>query len=127
MPGNGKAVSDIFTSEAANSNAHTDYYLQTLLYSRILAFPMQGEPQNGTYPVVPALLYPHRSNADGYDPVLKIDKEKITDIKDLANEYNDGFIRVLKEIYDYSRPFAATQNADQCARCAYAAICGRRK
>ena len=127
MPGNVKAVSDIFTSEAANSNAHTDYYLQTLLYSRILALPMQGEPQNGTYPVVPALLYPHRSNADGYDPVLKIDKEKITDIKDLANEYNDGFIRVLKEIYDYSRPFAATQNADQCGRCAYAAICGRRK
>ena len=127
MPGNVKEVSDIFTSEAANSNAHTDYYLQTLLYSRILALPMQGEPQNGTYPVVPALLYPHRSNADGYDPVLKIDKEKITDIKDLANEYNDGFIRVLKEIYDYSRPFAATQNADQCGRCAYAAICGRRK
>ena len=28
-PGNVKSVSDIFTPEGANSNAHTDYYLQT--------------------------------------------------------------------------------------------------
>lgn len=126
-PGNVKSVSDIFTTEGANSNAHTDYYLQTLLYSRILAHPMQGTPQNGTYPVVPALLYPHRSNTDNYDPVLKINKEKITDIKALANEYNDGLIRVLKEIYDYSRPFAATQNAEQCERCFYKNICGKNK
>ena len=126
-PGNVKSVSDIFTPEGANSNAHTDYYLQTLLYSRIIALPMQGAAQNGTYPVVPALLYPHRSKAENYDPVLKIGKEKITDIKALAEEYNDGFIRVLKDIYDYSRPFAATQNAEQCGRCFYKNICGARK
>ncbi len=126
-PGNVKSVSDIFTPEGANSNAHTDYYLQTLLYSRILAHPMQGTPQNGTYPVVPALLYPHRSQAENYDPVLKIDKERIADINAFTAEYNDGFIRVLKDIYDYSRPFAATQNADQCERCFYKNICGKNK
>lgn len=126
-PGNVKSVSDIFTPEGANSNAHTDYYLQTLLYSRILAHPMQGTPQNGTYPVVPALLYPHRSQAENYDPVLKIDKERIADINAFTAEYNDGFIRVLKDIYDYSRPFAATQNAEQCERCFYKNICGKNK
>ena len=88
---------------------------------------MQGTPQNGTYPVVPALLYPHRSQAENYDPVLKIDKERIADINAFTAEYNDGFIRVLKDIYDYSRPFAATQNADQCERCFYKNICGKNK
>lgn len=126
QPGDIKSVSEIFTPESAGkAGAHTDYYLQTLLYSRILAQPMSGRPQNGTYPVVPALLYPHRSSSDNYDPVLSINKEKIHNILDIADEYNDGFIRVLKEIYDYSRPFAATQDENQCTRCFYSGICGR--
>lgn len=127
-PGNISSVTEIFTPEGASkSNVHSDYYLQTLLYCRILSQPMSGTPQNGTYPVVPALLYPHRSSADNYNPVLSINKEKIHNILDFADEYNENFIRVLKEIYDYSRPFTPTTDTKNCDRCFYKEICGKMK
>ena len=109
------SVDDIFSATDPNS-----YYLQTFLYSCIVADDQYGK--YGKTPVSPALLYiQFASKTD--DPTLYIDKQKVTDIR----QYSESFMRhienVANEIFCPSIDFSHTAIADRCRLCPFAKLC----
>ena len=100
---------------------HSDYYLQTLLYSLIVRTSKEYNPDD--LPVSPALLFIQHSGADNYDPTLFFGKERIADVRDYAEEYETRFMQVLTEIYEPSIPFIPTDNPRICATCPYRQLC----
>ena len=97
---------------------HSDYYLQTLLYARIVR-------QQYNQPVAPALLFIQHAAADDYNPILCFDKERILDV---ATPDGDRFVSLLlekvEEIFNPALPFQPTDNQERCQSCPYASFCG---
>ena len=83
-----KSIDEVFEG---NSYKHSDYYLQTFLYSLIINNSSKLNPSK--YNVSPALLFIKQASADNYDPVLCIDEHKVTDIGIYKTEY----LKLLKE------------------------------
>ncbi len=117
-----KSVEEIFSTSPRNGTRPA-YYLQTLLYSRILVSPEKGEPYT-QMPVSPALLYPHHTAAEDYDPTICFDKTPIHDVKDYLPPFIQNLQQLLSEIFDETIPFSPTPDTSQCARCFYRDICG---
>ena len=113
-----KTVDDIF--DPAQLRNHNDYYLQALLYARLVA--LQPSPT----PVAPALLFIQHAGAEGYDPILRFGQERITDV---ATPEGDHFVKLLsekmEEIFNPDLAFVPTDDRDRCANCPYADFCGR--
>jgi len=114
--GIGRDVDAIFDqSQLAN---HSDYYLQTLLYARIVR-------QQHNEPVAPALLFIQHAAADDYDPILCFGSERIADV---ATPEGDRFVKLLmekvEEIFTPDQPFTPTADQDRCRTCPYAHLCG---
>ena len=111
-----KTVDDIFDSSKLRN--HNDYYLQTLLYARILR-------RNSQLPVAPALLFIQYAGTDDYNPILKFGNEYINDV---ATADGDQFVRLLvqkiDEIFNSSLTFVPTDDTDRCHTCPYASLCG---
>ena len=97
---------------------HSDYYLQTFLYSHIIR-------QHQEEPVSPSLLFIQHAGAEGYDPTLVIGREPVTDIA----VHSDRFIALLKEtteaIFSPDLRFTPIDDRNRCRSCPYAALCGR--
>lgn len=118
-----KGVDEVFSPEKLKS--HSDYYLQAMLYAMLVSRDKETNP-NGL-PVSPALLFIQHSGKDDYDPVLKFDKEKILDIRDHNADFEARLSEVLSHILEPNEPFEPTDDKATCLKCAYKAICGRRK
>lgn len=123
-------MDEIFSSDYVNSK-HTVYYLQTFLYSHIIRFNKKAMEQvnHQSLPVVPALLFIREASKSDYNPVLQLvkdgkKKERITDIKDVAKDYEDNLRGLLQEIFDVSKPFQPTADDTRCTHCPYHDICG---
>ncbi len=100
------------------SSAH-GYYLQTFLYSLIMA-------QKQQLPVSPGLFYIlSATDAKDYDPTLKVGKDPVTDISAYAEAYWKGMNRVLEEIFDPTIPFTQTDDQKRCQYCDFARLCSR--
>ena len=123
-----KTIDDIF--DPAKLADHTDYYLQTLLYARIVsksqhvrcaAAPSQPSQP---LPVAPALLFIQHAGTDDYNPVLKLGNDYIDDV---ATPDGDRFVKLfmekVNEIFDPSRPFVPTADTSLCKTCPYAHLC----
>ena len=123
-----KTIDDIF--DPAKLADHTDYYLQTLLYARIVsksqhvrraAAPSQPSQP---LPVAPALLFIQHAGTDDYNPVLKLGNDYIDDV---ATPDGDRFVKLfvekVNEIFDPSRPFVPTADTSHCKTCPYAHLC----
>jgi len=123
-----KTIDDIF--DPAKLADHTDYYLQTLLYARIVsksqhvrcaAVPTQPSQP---LPVAPALLFIQYAGTDDYNPVLKLGNDYIDDV---ATPDGDRFVKLfmekVNEIFDPSRPFVPTADNSLCKTCPYAHLC----
>lgn len=111
--------------DASGLNAH-GYYLQTFLYALIMS-KNTGETQPlPNIPVCPCLFYILSANdAQQYDPTLKLGREIIRDIREVADEYTEGLRRVITEIYDSTRPFTQTeQKKIHCEHCDFQRLCG---
>ena len=112
-----KTVDDIFDPRQLHN--HNDYYLQTLLYARIV------KSTHHDCPVAPALLFIQHAAADDYNPVLKLGSDYINDV---ATPDGDRFVRLLidkvNEIFDPRQPFVPTDDKDRCRACPYARFCG---
>ena len=97
---------------------HSDYYLQTFLYSHIIR-------QHQEEPVSPSLLFIQHAGAEGYDPTLVIGREPVTDIA----IHSDRFIALLKDtteaIFSPDLRFTPIDDRNRCRSCPYAALCGR--
>ena len=111
-----KTVDDIFDDSQLRN--HSDYYLQTMLYARIIR---QQQP----VPVVPALLFIQHASTDNYNPVLKLGGEYIKDVAtDDGNHFVSLMIDKVHEMFDPSQPFMPTADTNRCHSCPYAQFCG---
>lgn len=115
------SIDDIFQTPP-EPQKHADYYLQTMLYSMIVRADSRQNPKN--LPVSPALLFIQHTKEYGYDPVIKIGKDKIADIKDYADEFQKRISDVVSSIFDPAKPFRPTTDSTVCNLCPYAAMCG---
>ena len=109
-------VEAIFMQESLKD--HSDYYLQTFLYSHIVSLSAGGKP------VSPALLFIQHAAADDYDPTLCLGKEPVADIADVARRFMELLQQVLDDIFAPDRPFLPTADRQRCRHCPYAALCG---
>lgn len=107
-------VDAIFDPE--NIKDHSDYYLQTFLYSHIVR-------QESSSPVSPALLFIQHTGADGYDPTLKLGKKPVSDIANESERFMQLLQETIREIFNIDLAFSPTNDDDRCRNCPYAAIC----
>lgn len=114
-----KSIDEVFEG---NSYKHSDYYLQTFLYSLIINNSSKLNPSK--YNVSPALLFIKQASADNYDPVLCIDEHKVTDIGIYKTEYLKLLKEKLGEIFSKQKPFEPTNDKRTCEMCAFRMICG---
>jgi len=115
------SVDDFFVS----NDKHTDYYLQTFLYSIIVSNDKKANPAE--LPVSPALLFIQHISKDEYDPTLKFGNELIADVRVYADDYMEQLNKVITEIFDQSKPFTACDNSKTCSFCPYQKLCGHTK
>ena len=112
-----KALPDVDAIfDPANIKDHSDYYLQAFLYSYIVA----SETQRA---VSPALLFIQHAGADDYDPVLKLGKEPVRDIRTVAERYMQLLQQTIGEIFNAGLAFSPTDDPLRCRTCPYAALC----
>ena len=114
-------VESVFMRE--NLSKHSDYFLQAMLYSLIVSKSHEINPK--CLPVVPALLFIQRANSENYNPVLKIGKEEITDIRKYNETFEKKLSEIVSEILDPTLPFTPTDDRKTCSKCIYASLCGR--
>ena len=116
-----KEIDEVFTS-ANISQKHSDYYLQTILYSLAVSSSRSLNPK-GLH-VSPALLFIKQTVNDGYDPVLEIGTQKISDVEIYRKQFVEGLKKVLSDIFNHQQPFLPTNDRTHCATCYYRMICG---
>ena len=135
--------------DPANIKFHSDYYLQSILYSCLLdnsAFLNQREAcvvplkkhsaRGGTtsqdvferdytgQPVSPCLLFIQHAGADNYDPTLIIGQAPITDVREIKDEFMERLNNLISEIFDPAIPFTPTEEGTRCKSCPFYALCG---
>lgn len=121
--GGGRFENDIDSVEGIfdekNIRSHSDYYLQTLLYSNIVRHsPMVNA---GSLAVSPALLFIQHSQNDS--PTLRLGKEPIVDVIDYESDFRKGLDNLLADIFNQSLPFQPTEDTRSCALCPFIKMC----
>jgi len=140
-----KSVEAIF--DPTQLRNHSDYYLQTLLYARLVSVsspsvrhaaapPQPAQTQQSPQPspltshlsplpVAPALLFIQHTAGEDANPILKFGNNRILDI---ASPDGDAFMQMLTErindIFDPAIDFMPTDNTDICRNCPYSSFCG---
>ena len=108
--------------DAANQKNHSDYYLQTFVYSSIVRHDARLNPQ--LLPVSPALLFIQHTAGDNYDPTLLLGKQPVTDIEQVRADFAALLRNQIEEIFNPDIAFNPTSNAKTCSTCPYAMLCG---
>ena len=111
------SVADIFND--ANIDSHSNYYLQTILYSNMVRHSPQYNPQS--LPVSPGLIFIQR-NLKG-SPILHFDKKPIADVLPLEEEFNENRDRLLSDIFNPALPFKPTAHRKRCDNCLFRSLC----
>jgi CRISPR/Cas system-associated exonuclease Cas4 (RecB family) len=115
-------VEAIFRQESLDN--HSDYYLQTLLYSSLVSEQQQRLLHtNHPQPVAPALLFIQHAGGDDYDPILKFGKEPISDIAPYKKEFGVLLRQTLDEMFNPALPFVPTADKSRCTNCPYKLLC----
>lgn len=113
-PKEAKEMKHLFES----SDKRANYIFQAFVYASIM-IEKQSEK------VQPALVYINKSTDEDYSPVIKWDKETITDFNTLNAEFETAFTEKLNELFDKESAFCQTQNAKVCEWCDFKSMCGR--
>lgn len=114
-----RALDEVFNPSMLNK--HTDYYLQSMLYSIIVKHNKDLNP--GQEPVSPGLLFIQNAGAEDYDPTLKMGKELISSIDVYEEEFMKQLKILIANIFDKDQPFQPTDDKHRCEYCPYAALC----
>ena len=114
-----RALDEVFNPSMLNK--HTDYYLQSMLYSIIVKHNKDLNP--GQDPVSPGLLFIQNAGAEDYDPTLKMGKELISSIDVYEEEFMKQLKVLIANIFDKEQPFRPTDDKHRCEYCPYAALC----
>ena len=112
-------VDSIF--DPANIPDHSDYYLQTFLYSHIVRTSPQWDPHG--LKVSPSLLFIQHTSSDDYDPTLSLGKTPILDIADIADDYVQQLTNKIGEIFRQDLALTPTDDRTRCRTCPYASLC----
>jgi len=115
-----KNIEDVFNSNSI-SKKHTDYYLQTILYSLIVSDNDILNKDN--LPVSPALLFIQHITKDHFDPTLEIGGKKIIDAKEYLPDFKKNLYDVLSDIFNKDIPFTPTNDRQRCTSCPYKKLC----
>lgn len=113
-------LDDVFSTDSVIAK-HSDYYLQTILYSMIIRQSRQWNEQG--LPVSPALLFIQHASAEDYDPILAFGKDKIEDVDDFRQLFWQKLKALLEEIYNEHIAFYPTSDSMRCTYCPYAKLC----
>ncbi len=100
-----------------NLKEHSDYYLQAMLYSIIVA------RQHPEYPVAPALLFIQHAAAPGYDPVLYFGRQRIDNVRDYDEPFVEQLRQVIDRMFNHSQPLEPTTDTQRCIACPYRQLC----
>ncbi len=114
-----RALDEVFNPSMLNK--HTDYYLQSMLYSIIVKHNKDLNP--GQDPVSPGLLFIQNAGAEDYNPTLKMGKELISSIDVYEEEFMKQLKVLIANIFDKDQPFRPTDDKHRCEYCPYAALC----
>lgn len=95
---------------------HSDYYLQTFLYSII-----EGLTND---PVSPCLLFIQHAGIDNYDPTLLLGQAPVTDINEVKDEFLEHLNILVDEIFNPDIPFLPTEEKARCKSCPFSSLCG---
>ncbi len=96
---------------------HSDYYLQAMLYSVIVA---QEHPD---IPVSPALLFIQHAAAEDYDPILQFGREPISDIRQHAERFMELLQSTISDMFNPDIPLQPTEDRQRCRNCPYRQLC----
>lgn len=113
-------ISAIFNP--TNIRRHSDYYLQTFMYSGIVRRDNSKNPRH--LPVSPALLFIQHAAAEDYDPTLCLGKSPVKDIADCSDEFSTLLHERVNDIFNPQIPFSPTADNDICRTCPYMQLCG---
>lgn len=113
-------INEIFSQKMIGEK-HSDYYLQTMLYS--LMVRNSDKWNKDGLPVIPALLFIQHTAGEKYDPTLCINKEKISDIKEFEAQFTEEITKLLEELFDTSVSFIPTDDRKSCTICPYKQLC----
>lgn len=112
-------ISDLFNPE--NISKHSDYFLQTLLYSKIVSESV--ELNSNGFKVSPALLFIQQSVSDNNDIILQMNGKTINDINEYKTDFTINLANIVNNIFDNNKPFVPTEYRERCKLCPYAGIC----
>jgi CRISPR/Cas system-associated exonuclease Cas4 (RecB family) len=107
-------VSAIFEQEKIEK--HSNYYLQTFLYSMIVSSQHESK-------VIPALFFVQNSSQEDYNPTLKLGKETINDISVYKVEFEERLRPIINEMFNPDIPFRPTETISRCATCPFKELC----
>jgi hypothetical protein len=116
--GTGKAINsidDLFVS----SKSRNGYAFQAFLYSVIIA------KQKTEIGIMPAILYINKKLTEIEDIQIKLEKEKLKDIRQVATDFFNRLSNLISGIFDAATPFVQTENEDICTYCDFKQICKR--
>ncbi len=102
--------------DPAQIHNHSDYYLQTFVYADIV----RRKTANA---VSPALLFIQHASKEDYDPTLCFGKERITDIADYSEHFNELLEQKVTEMLSPDVPFTPTDDLKICGNCPYLQMC----
>lgn len=112
------SVEEIF--DPGNIKGHSDYYLQTMLYSSLIRNKHKLNKAN--LPVSPSLLFiQHSTNTTECE--LAIGKERVLDIEDYREEFIDKIKELLGEIFNPNVAFSPTPYRERCQTCEFWQMC----
>ncbi len=112
-------VEAIFAQE--NLSKHSDYYLQTFLYSCIIRTSKVMNPK--ALPVSPALLFIQHAGSDDYDPILSFKDGRIDDVEKDRLLFGEKLRETIDEMFDPQQPFNPTADRQRCSNCIYQLLC----
>lgn len=105
--------------DPANIKFHSDYYLQSILYSCLL-----HEKTIRNQPISPCLLFIQHAGVDDYDPTLIIGQAPVTDVREIKDEFMERLNKLIEKIFDPAIPFTPTEEGTRCKSCPFSSICG---
>lgn len=113
---------DALFENSVVTEKHGDYYIQTMLYSKIVSD--SGKINKHCLPVSPALLFIQKRIENSDEIVLKLAGAPIDDIATHKDTFMSVLTQKVNEIFNPSVPFYPIIDSKKCSYCPYSGICG---